>query len=165
MNIFLTSTTKNKLSRVIIVCLLNVNRGWCQITDESHITATGSRDASRDESMASSVAVALATSGSGAGSSRCGFCLFLFERLLVFFAKLFELDESISQVDESQVQFAAKVIRQPTIIVVQTEVRRTHLAHAESLLLEEGGRHRIAVILLGLAFLFLQRFDIFQNFL
>ena len=38
---YLTSTTKNELSRVIIICFeLNVNRGWCQITGASHITAT-----------------------------------------------------------------------------------------------------------------------------
>jgi len=46
--------------------------------------------------------------------------------------------------DEAQVQLATKMISQPPIIVMDPQVRSTHLAHSQLLLLIAGGGHGVA---------------------
>lgn len=46
-------------------------------------------------------------------------------------------------------ELAAKVVGQTAVVVVETQISRAHLANAQLLLLETGGRHGVSVFLLA----------------
>ena len=48
-----------------------------------------------------------------------------------------ELVQLLADLNEAQVQFAAKVVGQAAIVVVEAEVGGAHLAHPQLLLLED----------------------------
>ena len=56
-----------------------------------------------------------------------------------------ELVQLLADLNEAQVQFAAKVVGQAAIVVVEAEVGGAHLAHPQLLLLEAGRRHGVPV--------------------
>lgn len=45
-------------------------------------------------------------------------------------------------------ELPTKMVGQTTVIVMETEVSRAHLAHPKLLLLEAGGRHGVSVLFL-----------------
>jgi len=60
-----------------------------------------------------------------------------------------KLNQLLPDLDEAKVKFPTEVIGQSTVVVVDSQVGRTHLADAKLLLLVTGGRHRVPVVLLS----------------
>ncbi len=50
---------------------------------------------------------------------------------------------ALSDLDEAQVQFAAKVVSETPVIIMETKIGRANLTDAQLLLLETGGGHRV----------------------
>lgn len=59
-----------------------------------------------------------------------------------------QLVQFLSDLDEAQVKLPAEVVGQTAVVVMETQVSGTHLAHPQLLLLEAGGRHGVSVLLL-----------------
>jgi hypothetical protein len=69
----------------------------------------------------------------------------------------------LPDLDEAEVQFAAKVVGEPPVVVVDPQVRRAHLTHPQLLLLVAAGRHRVAVNVFRLSLLLTQLFNLNYN--
>ncbi len=57
--------------------------------------------------------------------------------------------ELLADLDEAEVELAAKVVGQPPVVVVDAQVGRADLANAQLLLLVRRRRHGVAVLLFG----------------
>ena len=60
-----------------------------------------------------------------------------------------QLSQFLPNLDESQMQLATEVIRQPPVVVMDAQVSRADLTDPQLLLLVRTGGHRVAVFLLG----------------
>lgn len=65
-----------------------------------------------------------------------------------------QIPQFIPNGNEPKMQLSPKVISQPPVVVVNTEVRRAHLTHAQLLLLVRRRWHGVTVFLFSYSFLF-----------
>ena len=70
----------------------------------------------------------------------------------------------IANLNESEVKFAAKVVSESPVIVVDAEIGRADFADAQFLLLVRAGRHRVSVLLLGQSFLLADFLNLQMNY-